>query len=148
MSRIYAKRCDKNQTQIVKDLRSMGFSVETNHDDILVGKHGKTLWIEIKDSSPFRKDGKLKPNPSNKKGIQNSQYKILWNWKGQYNICWHVGQIITLFEVGLPLYKGSHVHGITPLMFEFNYKDWLTESELNRLRFEGIINDGVEGKLA
>jgi hypothetical protein len=65
----YKKKVDKNQNQIVKELRDMGYSVELDKDDILVGKHGKTIWIEIKEKSPFGKNGKLKPNLSNKDGI-------------------------------------------------------------------------------
>jgi len=137
---MYAKKIDKNQNQIVKDLRDMGFSVETDHDDILVGKHGKTLWIEIKDGSPFRKDGKLKPNPSNKKGIQNSQYKILWNWRGQYNIIWDSEGVELL--VNYP--DSANIIGITPHLFRDRYKEWLTPSELKRLRDENIIQDGVK----
>ena len=133
----YKKKVDKNQNQIVKALRDIGYSVELDKDDILVGKHGKTIWIEIKDGSPFRKDGKL-----TKGFIKDSQYKILWDYKGQYNICWNVEQILNINE----MYRVSCVvfEGITPYLFKDNYKDWLTESELNRLRREDIIQDGVK----
>jgi len=120
----------------------MGFSVETDHDDILVGKHGKTLWIEIKDGSPFRKDGKLK-----KDFIKDSQYKILWNYRGQYNICWEIYQInnissgikFAFFDI-----DDLKVFGISASAFRQNYKKWLTPSELKRLRDENIIQDGVK----
>ena len=43
-----AAKVDANQADIVKELRALGYSVELNHDDILVGHRGKTYWFEIK----------------------------------------------------------------------------------------------------
>ena len=143
MSRIYAKRIDKNQNEIVKELIIGGFSVDLDHNDMNVGKHNETKWIELKKDRPFGKNGKLL-----KGKIKDSQYKLLWDWKGQYNICWDIKQIRALFEVSLIDNRKDFNRGIDCLMFWNEYKDWLTESELNRLRFEGIIKDGVEGKLA
>jgi hypothetical protein len=135
------KKIDKNQNQIVNDLRDMGFSVELDKDDILVGKNGITDWIEIKEKSPFGKKGKL-----TKGFIKDSQYKILWNYTGQYNICWKVEQILNNYkpDIDFVVREYQNIFGITPAMFRENYKDWLTESELNRLRREEIINDGVK----
>tara|TARA_R110002012_G_scaffold14850_3_gene60494 strand:+ start:2332 stop:2616 length:285 start_codon:yes stop_codon:yes gene_type:complete len=48
-------RTDANHTQIVKELRQLGFSVESTASlgrgfpDLAVGKHGKTLLVEVKD---------------------------------------------------------------------------------------------------
>lgn len=78
-----AKRNDANQTQIVKELRQLGFSVETGHDDILVGKNGVTLWVEIKT-----KTGKLKP----------SQEKLLEEFKGAYMVAKTTEEIIAYFK--------------------------------------------------
>lgn len=57
----YAAKSDANQKEIVKSLRKLGFSVETNHDDILVGANGVTYWIEIKNPNCVsqKKQGKL-----------------------------------------------------------------------------------------
>ena len=125
----YNKRIDKNQPQIVKDLRKFGFTVALDKDDIIVGKHSKTKWIEIKEHSPFQKNGKIKTG-----FIKDSQYKILCIWQGQYNICWDVKQIISQFEIRPPFYKGEQKEGIFPYMFQHYFKKWLSEKELHRLR--------------
>lgn len=124
-----AKKIDKNQPQIVKNLRKFGFSVELDKDDIIVGKHGKTKWIEIKDGSPFQNNGKIKVG-----FIKDSQFRLLCEWQGQYNICWDVEQITKLFEIRLPFYKGRHEEGIFPYMFQCYFKEWLSDKELLRLR--------------
>ena len=42
------KKVDANQPDIVKELRKLGYSVELDHDDIIVGHNGRTYWYEIK----------------------------------------------------------------------------------------------------
>ena len=52
----YAKKIDKNQTEIVKEFRRLGFSVYiTSHvgrgfPDLMVGKNRKTILVEVKSS--------------------------------------------------------------------------------------------------
>jgi len=52
----YNKRVDKNQQEIVAEFRRLGFSVYiTSHvgagfPDLMAGKNGKTILIEIKSS--------------------------------------------------------------------------------------------------
>jgi hypothetical protein len=75
-----AAKVDANQSGIVKDLRSLGFSVELGHDDILVGKHGKTYWYEIKVSE--------------KAAVKESQKKLLAEYKGHYKIVWSTQMIL------------------------------------------------------
>jgi len=77
----YRKKIDANQPEIVKNLRKMGFTVELDHDDILVGTQGRTFWYEIKN-----KDGK------NKK--QESQEKLERTWRGHYKIVWSLEEIL------------------------------------------------------
>ena len=44
-----AAKIDRNQGDIVSALRKIpGISVETGHDDILVGYKGRTWWFEVK----------------------------------------------------------------------------------------------------
>lgn len=76
-------KVDANQPQIVKELRSAGFSVETGKDDILVGKWGLTAWIEIKTAN-----GKLKPN----------QEKLLEEWQGAYAIARSTEEVIQIMQ--------------------------------------------------
>lgn len=79
-----AAKVDANQPGIVKELRERGISVEVGHDDILVGYQGKTYWFEIKVSE--------------KANIQDSQIKLLEEWKGHYCIVWELDQILD--EIG------------------------------------------------
>ena len=58
----------------------MGYSVEAGHDDILVGRNGKTYWFEIKVNE--------------KSVIKESQKKLAANWKGHYAIVWTTEMII------------------------------------------------------
>lgn len=84
-----AARIDKNQNEIVEALRATpGVTVELGHDDILVGYEGRTYWVEIKSGPKAR--------------IKPSQEKLLAEWKGQYNICWELDQILYLIGVKQP----------------------------------------------
>jgi len=75
-----AAKVDRNQPEIVKDLRKMGYSVALGHDDVLVGKNGRTYWYEIKASEKAK--------------IQDSQIKLLETWRGHYQIVSSLEQII------------------------------------------------------
>ena len=85
-----ARKIDNNQAQIVKELREIpGISVEVNHDDILVGYRGHTLWYEIKDPKHVGKDGEIQPSK-----IKPSQIKLLSEFNGHYKIVWSIVQIL------------------------------------------------------
>ena len=75
-----AAKVDANQPQIVKELRALGYSVELDHDDILVGHRGNTYWFEIKTGP--------------KAALKDSQIKLLENYKGHYVIAWSTEMII------------------------------------------------------
>ena len=75
-----AAKVDANQSQIVKELRALGYSVELDHDDILVGHRGKTYWFEIKTGP--------------KAPLKESQEKLLAEFKGHYVIAWNTEMII------------------------------------------------------
>jgi len=127
MSHRRAAKNDANQIEMVEILRKSGFSVETGHDDVLIGRNDVTQWTELKKSSPFGKKGKIL-----KGFIKDSQYKILRTWKGQYNIIWRIDQVRALYN--LTEKKGFFPIGLTPQMFKFHYKEWLTKEELIRLK--------------
>lgn len=74
------KKVDANQPAIVKELRKLGYSVELDHDDILVGHNGRTYWFEIKTGP--------------KADIKDSQKKLLAEFKGHYSIAWNAEMII------------------------------------------------------
>lgn len=74
------KKVDANQPQIVKELRKLGYSVELDHDDILVGHNGITYWFEIKTGP--------------KATIKESQEKLLAEYKGHYSIVWSTEMIV------------------------------------------------------
>jgi hypothetical protein len=78
------KKIDANQPQIVKELRALGYSVELDHDDILVGHNGRTYWFEIKTGP--------------KAVIKESQKKLLAEYKGHYKIVWSTEMIIKELE--------------------------------------------------
>jgi len=77
----YRKKIDANQPEIVKNLRKMGFTVELDVNDILVGTQGRTFWYEIKN-----KDGR------NRK--QKSQEELEQTWRGHYKIVWNLEEIL------------------------------------------------------
>jgi len=86
-----AARIDDNQNEIVKALRAIpGVTVELGHDDIFIGYQGSNYWIEIKDPKKT-----LKENGEYKAGAKkNSQIKLEAEWKGQYDICHSLEQVL------------------------------------------------------
>lgn len=87
-------RVDDNQKEIVEALRGIpGITVETGHDDILVGYRGKNYWYEIKN-----RDGK------NRK--QKSQIDLENNWAGHYAIAHTLDDI--LIDMGLEKYANGN----------------------------------------
>ena len=75
-----AAKVDANQSEIVKELREKGYSVEVGHDDILVGYKGFTFWYEIKAHA--------------RSVIKPSQILLLAEWHGHYKIVWTARMII------------------------------------------------------
>ena len=85
-----AARVDDNQSDIVRDLRKMGFSVELGHDDLLVGANGVTRWYEIKsESAVSRKTGQVLESK-----IKSSQKKIRSEFRGHYKIVASLDEIL------------------------------------------------------
>ena len=91
-----AARVDENQGEIVGMLRSMGATVQTGMDDILVGYKGRTFWFEIKDpEKTLKKDGSFKVG-----AIKDSQIKLQAEWRGQYQIVSSFEEIIEAISNG------------------------------------------------
>ena len=89
-----AAKIDKNQPDIVKELRKRGYSVAVGHDDILVGHNGKTYWFEIKEPETVsKKTGEVRPSE-----IKDSQKDLLKSFKGHYKIIWNIEQILEEIE--------------------------------------------------
>jgi hypothetical protein len=86
-----AARIDENQPGIVNALRDIpGVSVEVDHDDILVGRNGRTYWFELKTPdavSPVT--GEVRPSE-----LKQSQKDLLADWKGHYEVVWTLDQIL------------------------------------------------------
>ena len=89
-----AARIDDNQPEIVRKLRELGYSVETGHDDLLIGHNGKTYWIELKDpKKTLNKDGTYKAG-----AIKPSQVILNDEWQGHYEIVHSIEQIIEILN--------------------------------------------------
>jgi len=88
----FSARTDSNEKDIVKALRKLGYSVETNHDDILVGADGLTYWFEIKTTDCVSKTtGKIKESAK-----KESQKILEKTWKGQYKIVSSLEEILEI----------------------------------------------------
>jgi hypothetical protein len=90
----YSARADANQPDIVRELRKLGCSVSTGHDDILIGYNGKNYWIEIKDPvKTVLKDGSWRAG-----ALKDSQLKLMDEWRGQYDVAHSLEQILEIIN--------------------------------------------------
>jgi len=92
----FSARTDANEAQIVKDLRRMGFSVQTRMDDILIGVDNRNYWIEIKDPKHVGKDGKII-----KSAKKVGQIILESTWKGNYHIVSSLDEILEIINEGV-----------------------------------------------
>ncbi len=91
-----AAKIDANQPAIVKALRAInGVTVQVSMDDILIGYKGANYWIELKEPDCVSK----KTGEINYSAIKDSQHKLLAEWKGQYNICYNIDQILKIIGI-------------------------------------------------
>ena len=88
-------KVDSNQVQIVEYLRKLGFSVQPGHDDILVGRAGKTYWFELK--SPSCRSKRTGEILDSKK--KESQIKLEQEWKGHYKLVTSLDEILVEIEI-------------------------------------------------
>lgn len=85
-----AARVDDNQSDIVKELRKLGYTVYLDVDDILVGKGGFNFWYEIKNPDTVsQKTGKIRES-AKKEGQKELEKK----WKGHYRIVSSLEEIL------------------------------------------------------
>lgn len=83
---------DRNELEIVSALREIpGLSVETGHDDLLIGYQGKNYWFEVK--SPDKVDKNGMPYDKTSKTAKK-QRELAENWPGHYRIVSTLDQIL------------------------------------------------------
>ena len=105
-----AAKVDNNQGDIVKALRKVpGVSVETGHDDLLVGYNGKTYFYEIKETP--------------KSTVKDSQYKLIKDFTGHYRFAFSAEDILQDIGIERPaatraifnaVWHGIIYKGLTP----------------------------------
>ncbi len=85
-------KADRNESEIVKALQGIpGVTVQTGHDDILVGYQNKTHWFEIKNPEAINKRGQV----SKKSGsTAKKQTDLVNTWTGHYHIVSTLGEIL------------------------------------------------------
>ena len=94
----YAARADANQSEIVKGLEKLGYSVKETHrvgkdfPDLVIAKLMKTAVTEIKTKEAY---------DSKNHGLSKGQMEFRETWQGYYIVGWCVEQIDYEF-VGLP----------------------------------------------
>ena len=93
MTFMRAARVDRNQPEIVKAFRDLGWYVLIisqlkNCCDIIVSRHGRTVAIEIKDGEKPRSQQKL------------SKGELIFKdeWKGEYSIITSVDEVYNISE--------------------------------------------------
>lgn len=84
-------RIDRNQPEIVKAFRDLGWSVLIVSQlkkccDIFVSKGGKTIAVEIKDGS----------KPPSQTKLTEGEMKFRSEWQGKYALIKSVEDVITL----------------------------------------------------
>lgn len=92
-------KIDNNQNEIVRALRQIlgDVNVQVGHDDILIGRRGKTYWIEIKSPDEIAKGtGKVF---NRKRKTKEKQDRLLAEFEGHYKIMSTLNQILK--EIGL-----------------------------------------------
>jgi Holliday junction resolvase len=87
-------KIDDNQTQIVKNLRKLGYSVAVTSGlakgfpDIIVGKNGKNWMIEIKDGD----------KPPSKRTLTDPEIKFHAEWQGQIAVCNNIDEVLKIIK--------------------------------------------------
>lgn len=88
------KKADKNQPELFKQVRKLGFSIVSVHEvgkgcpDAIIGARGRNYLIEIKDP--------LKP-PSARK-LTPDELRFHSEWKGQVSVVETIDDVLKLIE--------------------------------------------------
>ena len=91
-------RPDDNQTQVVKDLRKIGYSVLPVGQfalgfDLIVGRAGRNFLFELKDPDKFASQRKL----------TTAEKEFMKLWRGQIDVVTTVDEIISAITSAKPL---------------------------------------------
>ena len=86
-----AARIDKNQPEIVKLFRKLGWYVLIisqlkNCCDIIVSKNGRTIAVEIKDGE----------KPPSQQKLSAGELKFKDEWKGEYRLITCIDDVIAI----------------------------------------------------
>ena len=91
------KNTDTNEKDIVKTLKKIpGVTVETGHDDLLVGFRKRTWWFEVKNPDEVNKEGMPYKKDNN---TYRKQKKIYDEFTGQYHFVTTADEIMTIIGV-------------------------------------------------
>ena len=81
-----AAKIDSNQSGIVAALRAIpGVTVAVGHDDIIVGRNGKSYWYEVKASEASKRRNDL---------TATEQRRFEREWQGHYKIVCSLDEIL------------------------------------------------------
>ena len=85
-----ASRIDKNQVEIVKAFRKLGYSVAHTHTigkgfpDLVIAKHGINTLVEVKDGEKVKSQKKLTPD----------EVEFHDNWQGEIIIIESIDDVL------------------------------------------------------
>lgn len=85
-----AARIDENQPEIIKALRAVGCSVTSlaavgnGCPDLLVGRHGRNVLIEVKNEN----------QPPSRRALSPDEKEWHLNWRGQVSVVNTVGEAL------------------------------------------------------
>lgn len=92
-----AAKVDANQAAIVRALRCYpSITVETGHDDLLVGYNLQTFWFEVKDESVRSKHTGF----VRRSKLTKTEVHRLDNWRGFYRVVFNVNEILEAIGYG------------------------------------------------
>lgn len=102
----YAAQVDGNQSEIVKGLRALGWSVEPIHrlgkgvPDLLIGAYGLNILMELKDPAQRPKLGKFEREHH---GLNRAEDGWHRGWRGQVGIAETLAEVVAIVELNASL---------------------------------------------
>lgn len=132
----HRQSADKIQKKIIAEIVKLGWSVEVDHDDIIIGRYYKNFhwnfWIELKSSSPYRKDGFLHDN-----ALRVSQFRLLATYKGDFCVAWNLSQVLDWCTLNRAKSTDlNRLEVLTPMIFQKHFKRLLSPKKIKLLRTE------------
>lgn len=98
-----AKRTDRNQADIVRDLRALGYSAYPTHElgrgfpDIAVGFRGRNFLFEIKDPD----------QPPSKRRLTDDEQEWHESWQGQVDVIHSADEAVRVIEAEESARRGA-----------------------------------------